>query len=229
VAGVCPAIGADTDCATIITITDQGATITQTGQGPFDGVEDTLVGVVNNSSKPITGLGLESFLDIFGFDGDGLAAFGVAGNILDIFGYGGPNAFFTRTPDFRSGTVNFITPVKTGGGTTFFALENQISSAFSCQQVINGNLHVNPSGANIDATFTPRVNGDPLRSLSLVQAAQICGFKAFDWEQTMMVLPSPNVMIATNQGGAFDPSTPDPVPITPAMGSFSDPPPRGGL
>ena len=61
-ATVCPPVGADTDCGTIITITDssQGpsAAVTSTGQPPYDAIlnppgEDTLVGVVNNSSKPI--------------------------------------------------------------------------------------------------------------------------------------------------------------------------------
>lgn len=55
---VCPAVGQDTTCGTIITVIDTGATISNTGQGPYDGIEDTLVGVVNNSSMPISALGL---------------------------------------------------------------------------------------------------------------------------------------------------------------------------
>lgn len=50
----CPAFGADTTCGWAITITDKGATVTQTGQGPYDGSDDTLVGVINNSSLPST-------------------------------------------------------------------------------------------------------------------------------------------------------------------------------
>src|SRR5258708_38071 len=66
-ASVCPAVGADTDCGVIITITDKGATVTGTGQGPYDGIEDTLVGVVNKSKIPIKALGLSSAKTIFGF------------------------------------------------------------------------------------------------------------------------------------------------------------------
>ncbi len=44
----CPGFGADTSCGSIITITQTGATVTQTGMGPYDGSDDTLIGVVNN-------------------------------------------------------------------------------------------------------------------------------------------------------------------------------------
>ena len=54
-AAVCPAIGADSDCALIIDITSvSGGVGTYTvskgpsfAQGPYDGVEDTLLGVTN--------------------------------------------------------------------------------------------------------------------------------------------------------------------------------------
>lgn len=61
----CPAYGADTDCGSVITITNTGATVTQTGQGPYDGSDDTLIGVVNNSTTPIYSLTLTSTADIF--------------------------------------------------------------------------------------------------------------------------------------------------------------------
>src|SRR5690242_5128060 len=68
--GVCPPVGADTDCGTILTIGDTGpVAITTTGQGPYDQIEDTLIGVVNNSSHPLRALGLSSSLPIFAFDG----------------------------------------------------------------------------------------------------------------------------------------------------------------
>src|ERR1022692_3011417 len=36
----CPAAGADTTCGAIITVTDAGASILYTGQGPYDGFDD---------------------------------------------------------------------------------------------------------------------------------------------------------------------------------------------
>lgn len=71
-AQVCPAVGADTDCGIIITITNTGSSVSFTGQGPYDTIEDTLVGVVNNSNYSIHSIGLRSALPIFAFDGDGI-------------------------------------------------------------------------------------------------------------------------------------------------------------
>jgi hypothetical protein len=126
-----PAFGADTGPGVIITVSNGGTSTTFTGQGPYDGVEDTYVGVINNSSKPLTGLGkVTSSLAIFGFDSDGIDIYGAPGNGSDTTGYGGPDTFFTPSSAF-SGTVNFVTPVSAGGGTTYFSLEESISLASS--------------------------------------------------------------------------------------------------
>ena len=37
----CPAVGHDSTCGTLITVTDSGASVSFTGQGPYDGVDDT--------------------------------------------------------------------------------------------------------------------------------------------------------------------------------------------
>ncbi len=67
-----PAIGSAAGPDPLITVNLDGSiSITGTGNGPFDGIEDTYVGVVNNS----TGFVLKSLHltggNIFGFDGDG--------------------------------------------------------------------------------------------------------------------------------------------------------------
>jgi hypothetical protein len=113
-AQTCPAIGKDTACGITITISDTGAITAATGQGPYDGIDDTLVGVINNSKLPIFALGLNSTKNIFGFDGDGLTSFGGAGNSRDTLsnGYGGPNARFSNVgAGAKSGVVNFNTPL----------------------------------------------------------------------------------------------------------------------
>lgn len=72
----CPAVGADTTCGVVITIIDIGtgtsscpggvcASISNTGQPPYDNIEDTLVGVVNNSKVPIASMVLTSSLPRF--------------------------------------------------------------------------------------------------------------------------------------------------------------------
>src|SRR5262249_24747705 len=70
----CPPIGRNTSCAVLITFQKDGTPRVDTdpSQGPFDGIEDTSVGVQNNSNRPVFSITLKSSTDIFGFDGDGL-------------------------------------------------------------------------------------------------------------------------------------------------------------
>jgi PEP-CTERM motif len=97
--------------------------------GPYDGADDTYIGVINNSSSPISSIALSSStLDIAGFDGDGIDTYGATGNSHDSTGYGGPNAFYTNIANnFMSVTVNFITPIATGGGSSYFSLEEAVT------------------------------------------------------------------------------------------------------
>jgi hypothetical protein len=226
-AGVCPAFGADTDCGTIITLATSGSTLTasltNTGQGPYDGNDDTLLGVVNNSNQPLTTLGLTSGNTlnggIFAFDGDGITTYGASGNAQDPTGYGGPNAYFTNiNASYTGGTVNFITPIAAGGGTAYFSLENALSQAYTCAQVVNnavtGPTLSGPGGAltatQIRATFKPNLG------LTISQAAGYCGFTDFDWQQTITNLPTPSPFFQVgNPTALFAPP------------SFLDPPPGG--
>jgi len=149
----CPHVGADTSCAILIEIDDNGAQILTDGsKGPYDGVEDTLVGVLNNTtSTTITSIPLTGTLAVFGFDGDGacdpnnnnvsfspgppdaypsnsgLSGHGCLDNPVDTTGYGGPNSHFTNINAAKtSGTVNFNVPLAPGQ-TTWFSLEERIT------------------------------------------------------------------------------------------------------
>lgn len=145
-AGVCPQIGFASDCNQTFTIGPGGVVVTTFGpETNYDGVEDALIGIVNNSGVSIntifvTGVG------IFGFDGDGAASPAcnqsggaapfpcfptIPGN--DPGGYGGlVNNDITRLTTFtivdvNSGFVHF------GGGlasgeTAWFSLEEQASA-----------------------------------------------------------------------------------------------------
>src|SRR4051794_7241343 len=69
VTGVCPAAGQALDCNLLITVGPGGTVTTTTvDPNPYDGSEDQLVGVLNNSSTPISSIGLTGNF-IFGFDG----------------------------------------------------------------------------------------------------------------------------------------------------------------
>jgi hypothetical protein len=76
--GACPSVGdASAGCDLIITLNPGGTGTITNGPshglsgGTFDGSDDTLIGVINNSGTTISTIHLTSALDIFGFDGDG--------------------------------------------------------------------------------------------------------------------------------------------------------------
>ena len=131
----CPAIGADTGCAILFIFNAKGTVsgVADATQGPYDGVEDTLVGVLNNSNVTQSGLTLNGgSVDIFGFDGDGICTFTFTGSTFcgttaDTTGYGGPNVTFSNiNSSFTVGTVNFVGGLAPGAA-TYFSLEEAIS------------------------------------------------------------------------------------------------------
>jgi hypothetical protein len=116
-------------CNEIITITNTGvATSIPTGATTnYDGVEDHVLGVINNSSSAVTSLHLVGGAgsNIFGFDGDGIQSFlGLAANSKDKSGsgYGGPLGFYSNLVGTSTGNVNFIGGLQPGA-TTYFSLE----------------------------------------------------------------------------------------------------------
>lgn len=120
-ASTCPALGGATDCDLIITFNADGSvTSNVTGQPPYDGIEDQLVGIVNNSGKTLNSITLAGF-DIFGFDGDGQQSFTGTFYGTDTTGYAGPNTSFSVV-DNNNGSVSF-TGGLASGSTAWFTLE----------------------------------------------------------------------------------------------------------
>jgi hypothetical protein len=70
----CPPVGVDFGCQFLIDVTSGGTTVLQdTNQGPYEGSEDALIGVKNDSSSPISSIPISTpGSDTFSFDGDGL-------------------------------------------------------------------------------------------------------------------------------------------------------------
>ena len=131
----CPAIGADTSCGDLIDVTNSGEIVfSDPTQGPFDGIEDTLIGVQNDSSGTVTSLQLSSNTNIFAFDGDGICsgAYGAwngsAGCPYGPTGYEGPGTSFSNINAATSGgNVNF-SPGIAPGGSAYFSLEEAVTN-----------------------------------------------------------------------------------------------------
>ena len=160
--------GAST-CGVVITVTAVDANgsataffVTLTGNGnPYDGTEDTLVGVVNSSGASLNVMGLTSanttFGGLFNFDTDGPCLYNPS-DCHGSTGYEGPQNTFTIGPGtpctlgtcFTSGTLNF-NPAVLNNGTTWFALEGTPQSLTAVSQT---GQSMNPdSAANLAQNF----------------------------------------------------------------------------
>jgi hypothetical protein len=203
IAQVCPPVGSNTDCGTIIKIYDNYSDVSHTSQGPFDdGHDDTSVGVLNYSSRPISRIGLGSGLAIFAFDGDGICSDFVfpipTGCPFGPTGYEGPGVTFTDfNSSFTEGTITFNPPIPalvgTVPGTGYFGLEARLNATPSCPDGINHSLRAFTSASGsrpnvvMNAEFTPRNSvGVP----SINDAATNCGFQKFNWISEITV-PAP--------------------------------------
>jgi RHS repeat-associated protein len=163
----CPAIGNDTSCGILLEVTNSGVSILQDpSQGPFDGADDTLVGVLNQSNKTLGHIELSSDSDIFGFDGDGICSGdygewnGSAGCPYGPTGYEGPGTEFVDiSPDQTSGAVDF-NPGIPPGGTAYFSLEEPLTSS----TVVSGGPSVLEQGGapNGSENSTTCGAGDPV-------------------------------------------------------------------
>jgi len=131
----CPAIGQDTSCGLLIVVNPDGTTsvFSDPSQQPFDGVEDTLVGVLNNSpgTIQIIPISSSSTIPIFNFDFDGLCGGFYSGTPQGCpfgpTGYEGPNTSFSVS-DPNVGTVNFPGGLASGAS-TYFSLEGAPTAA----------------------------------------------------------------------------------------------------
>ena len=148
----CPAIGADTSCAVLLVInSDLSVSVYNDGsQGPFDGTEDTLIGIINESKTAVHAITAYGPTDLFGFDGDGIcsgvygtwsqapATTTVAGDegsagcpyaATGATGYEGPDTSFITDPTSSGdGVIDFPNTLP-ASESTYFSLELAVTSA----------------------------------------------------------------------------------------------------
>ena len=170
----CPAVGSDTSCGVLFIIEPDGSVtvLTDPGQGPFDTppVEDTLIGVLNKSSFPVSSLQLSSTSDAFGFDGDGICAAATTPQApgcpfsTTTSGYEGPDNTFT-VADPNHGTVNFTNGGLKPGGSTYFGLEGNVTPGSLefpiAAQPVAVNAVEGQAFSGTVATFTDSDSSDP--------------------------------------------------------------------
>jgi RHS repeat-associated protein len=178
----CPAVGYDTSCGLLVDVTGAGISILQdSSQGPFDGIEDTLVGVYNQSGKTLERLSLVSSTDLFGFDYDGLCTYSVPGCPFGPTGYEGPRiSFGAISPDHSSGVVEFIPPLEPGES-TYFSLEESLSSS----TVVSGGPSLQEQGG--------APNGSQLRTTCHSSRPVNCATGVFWHEFTDVSVPGRGV------------------------------------
>jgi hypothetical protein len=144
-AAPCPNINGITTCNVVITAGPGGSFVTTVpNPNPYDGSDDNLVGIVNNSGSTIsqlTFIGSGNGGGLFFFDGDGLQSYNsAAGGLPDTSGYGGKvsstasfdltgaNDFFTNIHTTSvlddTGTVVFGAGGIPNGGSAYFSLES---------------------------------------------------------------------------------------------------------
>jgi uncharacterized protein (TIGR03437 family) len=189
----CAAAGLDTSCRILIVIGANGGQriLTDPNVSPtYDGSDDTLIGVVNLSSNPVSSIPLVAPNQIFGFDGDGICSASIVPNPpgcpFGATGYEGPGVSFSHiNPAMTSGLVQFNPPIAANGGSAYFGLEMAIPT--SCPDAdgdglcddweING-LNVIVNGTPVFINL-PAMGADPNHKDIFVQADYMVSSNAF--------------------------------------------------
>jgi hypothetical protein len=179
----CPAVDQDSNCGYLIIVgPGDAATVTASGQGPYDASDDVIVGIVNDSDALLSSVQLSggSGNDIFGFDGDGMCTVKFTGNGYcsslppGSYGYEGPDNSYTNiSSDQTVGTVSFTKDLAPGAG-TYFSLEQGPFSVTSVSlaadidvtgSAITG-VEGNSTGPVTVATFTDGSDTSPVSDFS---------------------------------------------------------------
>jgi hypothetical protein len=127
--------GTNGGCNVLITFNANGSIVTSTPNGAIsydNGADDILVGIVNDSSHPISSINLTGTTTPFGFDGDGacdptwtFAGGNPCGTTTSGYGHQGVT-FSGISSGANTGTVDFATAIAPGGN-NWFSLEGPVS------------------------------------------------------------------------------------------------------
>src|SRR5690349_14023202 len=152
----CPAVGQAPSCQILIVVNPDRSVSVQgdPAVGTYDGSDDTLVGVINNSSSAVPAITVTGpGTGLAGLDGDGLCTFGVAGCPFGPTGYEGPGTTIVTDatlPD--SAEIDFAGGGLKAGGTAYFSLEGALTSASVTAR--QGTLRAGPKYVAIGDSIT---------------------------------------------------------------------------
>jgi hypothetical protein len=127
----CPAVSQDPSCGTLIVIGPDGSleAFNDPRVGPFNGFDNTLIGVQNDSAAPVKQVFIDAVpVGIFDFDGDGICSTETisppSGCPFGPTGYEGPGVQFVDVGGVNRsfGTVEFVGEGLAPGTSTYFDL-----------------------------------------------------------------------------------------------------------
>ena len=162
----CPAVGNATGCAVLLVFQSDGtvSVLSDPNSGnPYDGADDTEVGVLNEAGVAIPNVTLTSGADIFGFDGDGICSGAFSGTPagcpFDTTGYGGPGISYSGINAAKtSGVVNFAESCTGNTASTCSpsaGLNNGASAFFSLEENVTGASIIIPKANPVISSTTP--------------------------------------------------------------------------
>ena len=129
----CPAVGQDPSCQLLLVVNANNS-ITVLGDpalGPYDGSDDTLIGIVNNSAAAVPAITVTgSGSGLANLDGDGLCTYAVTGCPFGPTGYEGPGTSIKTDPSPPdSAEIDFAGAGLAPGKSAYFSLEGALTAA----------------------------------------------------------------------------------------------------
>ena len=172
----CPAIASSPSCE-ILLVVNPDKTISVIGDpsvGPFDGSDDTLVGIINNSAAPVQAITVSGpGSDLSGFDGDGICSGdygtwnGSSGCPYGPTGYEGPGTSFVTSSALPDDAEVDFSGGLAPGASAYFSLEGALVSAQLAARegglgfTVTGSIPVAPNSGQDTHAQNPSAVCDP--------------------------------------------------------------------